>query len=74
MHPTAKIVAGPATSVSDVAESPRIGDSATGTAAEGWPMPELRTLLSGLVFGEQPRWHEDRLWFSDWGTQRGDRC
>jgi sugar lactone lactonase YvrE len=20
------------------------------------------------VFGEQPRWHEDRLWFSDWGT------
>src|SRR5207244_1572795 len=21
------------------------------------------------VFGEQPRWHDDRLWFSDWGTQ-----
>ena len=32
-------------------------------------MAELRTLMSGLVFGEQPRWHEDRLWFSDWGTQ-----
>ena len=32
-------------------------------------MSELRTLMSGLVFGEQPRWHEDRLWFSDWGTQ-----
>jgi sugar lactone lactonase YvrE len=32
-------------------------------------MPELRTLMSGLVFGEQPRWHEGRLWFSDWGTQ-----
>ena len=32
-------------------------------------MPDLRTLMSGLVFGEQPRWHEDRLWFSDWGTQ-----
>ena len=31
-------------------------------------MPELRTVVSGLVFGEQPRWHEDRLWFSDWGT------
>ncbi len=31
--------------------------------------PELRTLMSGLAFGEQPRWHEDRLWFSDWGTQ-----
>jgi sugar lactone lactonase YvrE len=24
-------------------------------------------LMTGLVFGEQPRWHEDRLWFSDWG-------
>jgi sugar lactone lactonase YvrE len=32
-------------------------------------MPEPQTLLTGLVFGEQPRWHEDRLWFSDWGTQ-----
>jgi sugar lactone lactonase YvrE len=29
--------------------------------------PEV--LMTGLVFGEQPRWHEDRLWFSDWGTQ-----
>jgi sugar lactone lactonase YvrE len=25
--------------------------------------------MTGLTFGEQPRWHEDRLWFSDWGTQ-----
>ena len=25
--------------------------------------------MSGLGFGEQPRWHENRLWFSDWGTQ-----
>jgi len=25
--------------------------------------------MSGIVFGEQPRWHENRLWFSDWGTQ-----
>src|SRR2546423_13953563 len=25
--------------------------------------------MTGLVFGEQPRWHEDRLWFSDWGSQ-----
>ena len=29
----------------------------------------LHTLLTGLVFPEQPRWHEGRLWFSDWGTQ-----
>ena len=32
-------------------------------------MPELRTLMGGIAFGESPRWHEDRLWFSDWGTQ-----
>jgi sugar lactone lactonase YvrE len=32
-------------------------------------VPELQILMSDLVFGEQPRWHEDRLWFSDWGTQ-----
>jgi sugar lactone lactonase YvrE len=32
-------------------------------------MPELHTLMTGLVFGESPRWHNDRLWFSDWGAQ-----
>jgi sugar lactone lactonase YvrE len=32
-------------------------------------MSDVQVLLSGRVFGEQPRWHEDRLWFSDWGTQ-----
>jgi sugar lactone lactonase YvrE len=26
-------------------------------------------LVTGIVFGEQPRWHDGRLWFSDWGTQ-----
>ncbi len=26
-------------------------------------------LLSGIVFGESPRWHDDRLWFADWGAQ-----
>ena len=24
-----------------------------------------RVLLDGLAFGEGPRWHEGRLWFSD---------
>jgi sugar lactone lactonase YvrE len=33
-------------------------------------MPELQTLLTGLVFGESPRWHDDRLWFSDMGAQQ----
>jgi sugar lactone lactonase YvrE len=32
-------------------------------------MPEPHTLLTGLAIGESPRWHEDRLWFSNWGTQ-----
>jgi len=26
-------------------------------------------LMAGIVFGEQPRWHDGRLWFSDWGVQ-----
>lgn len=32
-------------------------------------MPDPQTLMSGLVVGESPRWHEDRLWFSNWGAQ-----
>ncbi len=32
-------------------------------------IPELQTLMTGLAFGESPRWHDDRLWFSDWGAQ-----
>src|SRR5262249_51726932 len=30
---------------------------------------EVKTLLTGLAMGESPRWHNDRLWFSDWGAQ-----
>jgi sugar lactone lactonase YvrE len=26
-------------------------------------------LLTGLVIGESPRWHEERLWFANWGTE-----
>ncbi len=29
----------------------------------------LKTLVDGLAFGEGPRWHEDRLWFSDMHSQ-----
>jgi sugar lactone lactonase YvrE len=32
-------------------------------------VPELQTLMTGILFGESPRWHDERLWFSDWGTQ-----
>ena len=31
--------------------------------------PRIATLLTGLAMGESPRWHDDRLWFSDWGAQ-----
>src|SRR6266480_909468 len=31
--------------------------------------PQLRTLMTGLVFGESPRWgHDGRLWFDVWGV------
>jgi sugar lactone lactonase YvrE len=33
-------------------------------------MPALHTLMTGLVFGESPRWHGGRLWFSDMGAGR----
>lgn len=32
-------------------------------------LPELHTLITGLVFGESPRWQDDRLWFSDMGAR-----
>jgi sugar lactone lactonase YvrE len=31
-------------------------------------VPELHILMSGLAFPESPRWHDGRLWFSDWGA------
>jgi sugar lactone lactonase YvrE len=29
----------------------------------------VETFLTGLAMGESPRWHESRLWFSDWGAR-----
>jgi sugar lactone lactonase YvrE len=29
----------------------------------------VQSLLTGLAMGESPRWHEGRLWLSDWGAQ-----
>jgi sugar lactone lactonase YvrE len=31
-------------------------------------VPEPRILMTGLVFGESPRWHDGRLWVADWGA------
>jgi sugar lactone lactonase YvrE len=30
---------------------------------------EAKPLLSGLVIGESPRWHDGRLWFANWGAE-----
>jgi sugar lactone lactonase YvrE len=30
---------------------------------------KVRILMTGLAMGESPRWHENRLWLSDWGAQ-----
>jgi sugar lactone lactonase YvrE len=30
--------------------------------------PDLRVIISDLVFPESPRWHGGRLWVSDWGA------
>jgi len=27
-------------------------------------------LMEGIVLGESPRWHDGRLWFSDWGAHQ----
>jgi sugar lactone lactonase YvrE len=39
------------------------------TARKETSVPELQTLMTGLVVGESPRWHAGRLWFSNWGAQ-----
>jgi sugar lactone lactonase YvrE len=31
---------------------------------------EPEVLMEGIVFGESPRWHDGRLWFSDWGANQ----
>src|SRR5690242_7439359 len=30
------------------------------------PSSNIKTLMAGLAFPESPRWHDGRLWFSDW--------
>jgi sugar lactone lactonase YvrE len=29
---------------------------------------EVQAVMSAIMFGESPRWHEKRLWFCDWGA------
>lgn len=32
-------------------------------------MDQPQLLMSGIAFGESPRWHDDRLWFADWAAE-----
>ncbi|MCU1502574.1 MAG: gluconolaconase, partial [Ilumatobacteraceae bacterium] len=43
-------------------------ESDEGTRDEGAAVHEPRVVMDGLAFGESPRWHDERLWFSDWGA------
>src|SRR3954453_5074304 len=42
--------------------------SAAGGGRDAMGSPEV--LMEGVVFGESPRWHDGRLWFSDWGANQ----
>jgi sugar lactone lactonase YvrE len=37
--------------------------------SQGASTLDTQVLLTGLVIGESPRWHDHRLWFSNWGAQ-----
>jgi sugar lactone lactonase YvrE len=30
----------------------------------------MTVLMDGIVFGESPRWHDGKVWFSDWGANQ----
>jgi sugar lactone lactonase YvrE len=32
-------------------------------------LSDVKTLMTGLVVGESPRWRDDRLWFVNWAAQ-----
>ena len=33
-------------------------------------MEELKKLADGIYFGEGPRWHDNKLWFSDFYSHK----
>ena len=37
---------------------------------QGSSVGKPQVLLSGVEMGESPRWHDGRLWFSNWGTDQ----
>jgi sugar lactone lactonase YvrE len=51
---------------------PRIGRAVSSGMSSCFTIravPDPEVLNSGLTIGESPRWHEGRLWLSNWGAQ-----
>ena len=41
-------------------------------ASPSWPVllfASAVSVMTGIAFGESPRWHDGRLWFCDWGAE-----
>jgi sugar lactone lactonase YvrE len=51
-----------------MATGPRRHDEEVEVSSQESPVVEAQLLLSDLVIGESPRWHQNRLWFAHWGT------
>jgi sugar lactone lactonase YvrE len=59
----ARLVIGPA------ADPSTVDNEDVRSTRRGVVVSALRTILTGIVFGESPRWHDGRLWFADWAKQ-----
>ena len=44
--------------------------SRAGGIPAGHGREDVNVLMEGIVFGESPRWHDGRVWFSDWGAHQ----
>src|SRR5215468_3814448 len=44
-------------------------DTSSTDSSRGSKRPKIKTLLTGLAFGESPRWRGDRLCLADWGAK-----
>jgi sugar lactone lactonase YvrE len=40
------------------------------SSARAGSLASVTVLMEGITFGESPRWHDGRVWFSDWGAHQ----
>src|SRR5262245_51074583 len=45
------------------------GGAGTMSTSDSMSAAQPDILMTGLAFGESPRWHDGRLWVADWGPQ-----